>query len=255
MPASKPRLLLAEDDGDLLEALAEILSGEGYEVVAASSPQQALEILDTQVFHGIVTDAFARSGQGPLELPAALAARARPTPVGVLSGWSVPGSEVVARGLRFALLKPFDISEMLGRIAEMLGEPLDPQKSPEARLARDYFRTLEEKDWLGLVALCAPGVTYVLPGGSKFSATLEGREALREHAEKTFAVFREAKFDDLTIYATPGGVAARYLGSWSIPGGGRSRQAGTAILQIEGGQIQRVGVEMNQTLLERLAPA
>ena len=48
-------------------------------------------------------------------------------------------------------------------------------------------------------------------------------------------------------------MAVRYLGTWTS-GGVPAQQAGTAILRIEDGRIARIGVEMNQALLDRLAP-
>ena len=78
--------------------------------------------------------------------------------------------------------------------------------------------------------------------------------AFRRYSEETFAIFRNAKFRDRIYYQTPGGVAVRYLGCWTRDGV-PVRLAGSALLQIEGGRIQRIGVEMNQEMLDRVSPA
>ena len=251
MQASRPRILIADDDRDIREALCEILSDEGYETVEVGSAAAALDALDTQVFQAVVTDVFAGPREARLAQVDAIARRARPIPVGVISGWQVADEEVREHGLRFAMQKPFDISEFLVALAQMRGEPLDPQKNDAAARAIRYFEALENKDWDGLVALCSEDVRFEGPRSQEVE--LRGRDAFRRHAVETFTRFREARFKDFTCYATPGGIAVRYLGSW-IRSGGRVYLAGTALLRIEGGLIVRIGVVLNQTLLDRLAP-
>ena len=249
--ARTPHLLIADDEADLRESLGEILLDEGYSVTTVPSAEAALAAIDAQLFDAILTDAFVEADS--LDQVSAIVARARPTPVGMLSGWKVSDREVAALGLRFALHKPFDIAELLGRVAQMLGDPLDPAGHEAAAVARRYFQVLEEKDWGALAQVCAGNVRFAGPQGSRFSATLVGREAFLRHSKETFEIFRDAKFRELLIYQTPGGVAVRYLGSWTA-GGKPAQQAGTAVLRIEGGLIERIGVETNQALLDSLAP-
>ena len=135
----------------------------------------------------------------------------------------------------------------------MLGDPLDPGRHEAAGLARRYFAALEAKDWTALQARCSGSVRFAGPQGSRFSATLVGREAFLQHTRQTFEIFRDARFQDLVIYPTPEGVAVRYLGSWTA-GGKPAQLSGAAILRIEGGKIERVGVELNQALLDGIAP-
>lgn len=45
LDAGRSRILIVEDDSDLREALAQILSDEGYEVLGASHGQEALDSL------------------------------------------------------------------------------------------------------------------------------------------------------------------------------------------------------------------
>ena len=251
MEEGRPQILIADDEGDLVEALCEILRGEGYAATCVDSAAAALDALDAQVFGAVLTDAF--GGAPAYEKVAAIVARARPTPVGLLSGWKASDSEVARLGLRFALHKPFDIGDLLVRVAQMLGDPLHPDKHESAALARRYFEALGGKNWAELLSVCSGNVRFAGPQGSRFAATLVGKESFLLHTQQTFEVFRDAQFRDLVIYQTPGGVAVRYLGTWTA-GGHPARLAGTAILRIEGGLIERIGVEMNQSLLDRLAP-
>jgi CheY-like chemotaxis protein/ketosteroid isomerase-like protein len=254
VPDVRAKVLIADDEADLREALAEVLSGEGYQVTAVASAETALEMLDSQIFRAVLTDAFSVNRGRGLEQVDAIVQRARPTPVGLISGWPLGEDEPPKHGLRFAMLKPFDVGELLVQLAQALGDPLDPSRSEPAQVVHRYFAALGEKDWNALVSLCAEQVRFAGPQGSRFSAALVGREALRKHSQETFAVFRDAKFTELVCYQTPGGVAVRYLGTWTRDGV-PMQQAGTALLQVEGGRIQRIGVEMNQSLLDRLAPS
>jgi hypothetical protein len=130
----------------------------------------------------------------------------------------------------------------------------DLRESLDEILSVEGYRITGWKDWNALESLCAEQVRFAGPQGLRFSATLVGREALRKHSQETFAIFRDAKFRELVCYQTPGGVAVRYLGTWTRDGV-PVQQAGTALLQIESGRIQRIGVEMNRSLLDRLAPS
>ncbi len=246
MPDVHSKLLIADDEADLRESLAEI--------TAVASAAAALEMLDSQIFRAVLTDAFSVNRGRGLEQVDAIVQRARPTPVGLISGWPLGEGELQRHGLRFAMLKPFDIGDLLVQVAQMLGDPLDPSRSEPAQIAHRYFAALGEKDWDALESLCDELVRFAGPQGSRFSATLVGREALRKHSQETFAIFRDAKFRELVCYQTPGGVAVRYLGTWTRDGV-PVQQVGTALLQVESGRLQRIGVETNQTLLDRLAPS
>lgn len=251
MAPRSPHILLADDEPDLREALEEILHDEGYQVTAVASAGDLLEAIDAQLFDAVLTDAFAK--EQPLEQVSAIVARARPTPVALISGWKAPENEIRALGLRFALQKPFDIADLLLRVAQMLGDPLDPERDAAAALARRYFDALNEKHWGALAAVCARNVRFAGPQGSRFAATVVGRDAFLQHTQEVFQVFRDATFRDLVIYPTPEGVVVRYLGSWTAAGQ-PVQLAGMAILRIAEGEIERVGVELNPSLLARLTP-
>ena len=77
MPA--PRILIADDQPDVLEALRLLLKPEGYETVNASSPAAVLELLASRSFDGVIIDLnYTRdttSGAEGLELLAELQGR------------------------------------------------------------------------------------------------------------------------------------------------------------------------------------
>ena len=53
---STPRVLIADDQADVLEALRLLLKGEGYQIEAVTSPAAILGALDTREFDVILMD-------------------------------------------------------------------------------------------------------------------------------------------------------------------------------------------------------
>ncbi len=54
--SSSSRVLIADDQPDVLEALRLLLKGEGYRIEAVTSPAQVLEALETQDFDVLLID-------------------------------------------------------------------------------------------------------------------------------------------------------------------------------------------------------
>ncbi|MEO5896288.1 MAG: response regulator [Vicinamibacterales bacterium] len=66
MPHTTPvRILVADDQVDILDAFRLLLSDEGYEVVAARSPGEALERLEGQDFDVAILDLITRATPPP----------------------------------------------------------------------------------------------------------------------------------------------------------------------------------------------
>jgi len=117
MPA--PRILIADDQSDVLEALRLLLKPEGYETVTANSPAAVLERLSEKPFDGAIIDLnYTRdttSGVEGLDLLSELQARDPQLPVIVMTAW---GSldiavEAMRRGARDFIQKPWDNARLL----------------------------------------------------------------------------------------------------------------------------------------------
>ena len=72
-PAARaPRVLIADDQADVLEALRLLLKGEGYRIDSAGSPAAILDAIDADEFDAVLMDLnYARdttSGQEGLDL-------------------------------------------------------------------------------------------------------------------------------------------------------------------------------------------
>jgi DNA-binding NtrC family response regulator len=116
------RLLVADDDPDVLAALRLLLRGEGFAVTAASSPAAVLEAIEHQDFDAALLDLnYARdttSGTEGVELVARLRSLDPALPVIVMTAWgSVEGAVAAVRsGARDYLQKPWDNARLLATL-------------------------------------------------------------------------------------------------------------------------------------------
>ena len=116
---SPVRVLVADDQVDILNALRFLLSDEGYEVTEARSPAEALERLEAADFDLAILDLnYTRdttSGQEGLDLMERIKALDPTLPVLVVTAWSsVAGAvEAMRRGARDYIEKPWDDERLL----------------------------------------------------------------------------------------------------------------------------------------------
>ncbi len=109
-----PRLLIADDQPDVLEALRFLAKSEGYQAESVQSPAAVLEALETREFDAIVMDLnYTRdttSGQEGLDLLVRIQAIDSTLPVIVMTAWgSVElAVEAMRRGARDFIQKPWD---------------------------------------------------------------------------------------------------------------------------------------------------
>src|SRR6266576_2717764 len=114
-----PRILVADDQSDVLEALKLLLKGEGYDVEAVASPRGVLAALDKRDFDALLIDMnYARdttSGAEGMDLLARIQGLDAPPPVMVMTAWaSIDGAvEAMRRGARDFIEKPWDNRRLL----------------------------------------------------------------------------------------------------------------------------------------------
>src|SRR5262245_53184709 len=109
-----PRVLVADDDPDVLSALRMLLRSDGWDVSTATSPALALRATESADFDVALIDLnYARdttSGGEGLDLLERLRAADATLPVVVMTAWgSVEGAvAAVRRGARDYVQKPWD---------------------------------------------------------------------------------------------------------------------------------------------------
>jgi len=109
-----PSILIADDQGDVLEALRFLAKGEGYRSESATSPAAVIDALESRDFDVVLMDLnYARdttSGQEGLDLLNRIQALDAALPVVVMTAWgSVElAVEAMRRGARDFIQKPWD---------------------------------------------------------------------------------------------------------------------------------------------------
>jgi DNA-binding NtrC family response regulator len=113
------RLLIADDQQDVLEALRLLLKTEGYQIETVTSPQSVLGSIESREFDLVLIDLnYTRdttSGQEGLDLLTQLQQADSLLPVVVMTAWGSVGLAVEAmrRGARDFIQKPFDNERLL----------------------------------------------------------------------------------------------------------------------------------------------
>ena len=116
------RILVGDDQPDILEALRLLLKGAGYQNVLVDSPQALLRAARSEPFDLILMDLnYARdttSGEEGLDLLSSLEAQSNAAPIIVMTAWSNVdlAVEAMRRGACDFVQKPWDNARLLGAI-------------------------------------------------------------------------------------------------------------------------------------------
>ena len=140
MKTASPRILIADDQTDVLEALRLLLKAEGYVIESANSPQGIMGALEARDFDAVLMDLnYTRdttSGEEGLEIVSRIQSMDPTLPVIVMTAW---GSielavEAMRRGARDFAQKPWENPRLLAilRTQVELGRSLRKEQRLEA---------------------------------------------------------------------------------------------------------------------------
>jgi len=124
--ADAPRLLVADDQPDILEAVRMLARSNGFDVRSATSPAAVLALVEAEDFDVCLIDLnYARdttSGKEGFDLLARLRDLDPALPVVVMTAWgSIDGAvEAIRRGARDYLQKPWDNARLLATLRSQL---------------------------------------------------------------------------------------------------------------------------------------
>jgi sigma-B regulation protein RsbU (phosphoserine phosphatase) len=133
------RILIADDQPDVLRALRLLLKGHGYTTETVASPSDLLEALARGEFDLLLMDLnYARdttSGREGLDLLAQLKAMEGVPPIVVMTGWATVGIAVEAmqRGVTDFVEKPWTNTQLLEVLSKQIA--LGRERRESARLA------------------------------------------------------------------------------------------------------------------------
>jgi CheY-like chemotaxis protein len=109
-------VLLVEDNPDVLEITAYMLEDAGYEVVAANSCEQAMQVASVRADIGVIlTDLNLNEGMSGIEMAQAMHNDGLKCPLVVMSGEANPPENGFKAWMRY-LPKPFDRQALLKAI-------------------------------------------------------------------------------------------------------------------------------------------
>ena len=119
MATTPPRILIADDQPDVLNALRLLLKGQGYETEGVASPAELLRSLEAREFDLLLMDLnYARdttSGREGLDLLSHLKEREDAPAIVVMTGWATVGLAVEAMqyGVADFVEKPWTNTQLL----------------------------------------------------------------------------------------------------------------------------------------------
>ncbi|MEX2262210.1 MAG: sigma-54 dependent transcriptional regulator [Bryobacteraceae bacterium] len=179
--STAPRVLIADDQMDVIEALRLLLKSDGYQIDTASSPAAIVAALESQDFDVVVMDLnYARdttSGREGLDLLKRIQTLDSDLPIVVMTAWgSVEVAvEAMRRGARDFIQKPWDNARLMTVIRTQieLGRALRKGQRLEAenRLLRNDGRprllaeSAAMRPVLQLIANVGPSDANVLISG------------------------------------------------------------------------------------------
>ncbi|MGB2623717.1 MAG: SpoIIE family protein phosphatase [Candidatus Acidiferrum sp.] len=137
-----PRILIADDQPDVLNALLLLLKGHGYETETASSPAELLRVLAASEFDLLLMDLnYARdttSGREGLDLLSHLKENEEAPAIVVMTGWATVGLAVEAMqyGVADFVEKPWTNDRLLEILQKQIAVGRE-RRASRRRLARE----------------------------------------------------------------------------------------------------------------------
>jgi len=121
MSERAPVVLLVDDEERILSALRRTLRREGYELLTAQTPAQALAILDERPVDLVVSDQK-MPGLSGVDLLAQIGRRRPGIPRILLTGWpeEIPAARLREVGVHALLPKPWDDTELKSTLRKLL---------------------------------------------------------------------------------------------------------------------------------------
>ncbi len=117
----KPRVLVLDDDKNILLAFRDFLKGEGCAMIAAPTPREALVRLENEKFDLLITDLRLNLESGVTFIIHARRLQTK-TPIIVITGYpdTASESELKSYGVERVLLKPLELKELQDAVRHSL---------------------------------------------------------------------------------------------------------------------------------------
>jgi sigma-B regulation protein RsbU (phosphoserine phosphatase) len=147
-----PRILIADDQADLLDALRLLLKGEGIQLETARSPEEAIAAIGQRPFDLLLMDlnytGDTTSGTEGMDMLSRVQALDSSLPVVVMTGWgSVDlAVEIMRRGVRDFVQKPWDNEQLLTTLRNEIAAGRERrQRAADDQRELDEARRIQRK--------------------------------------------------------------------------------------------------------------
>jgi DNA-binding response OmpR family regulator len=119
--AAQAKILIVDDERDLVDAYVRLLERSGYRCVGAFDTNEAIQMIDAESPDLVITDLGLPDNSG-IEVIRRARAKSPVTPIIVMSGHNTPElyEAAQAAGANISLLKPVSIVELRRVIGEAL---------------------------------------------------------------------------------------------------------------------------------------
>ncbi len=128
----KRRILLVDDELAILLTLKAILEMNGFEVETASSGQEAVQKLDSAVFHMVITDMRMETETAGYDVIRAAKQKPSNPATAILTAFPSLGSDWKSKGAQSLLVKPVNTQDLLRQIEALLIAHEDQKRAAAA---------------------------------------------------------------------------------------------------------------------------
>jgi DNA-binding response OmpR family regulator len=116
----KRRILLVDDELPILLTLKAILEMHGFEVETASSAREAVQKLDGNTYHMVITDLRMEEATSGYDVIRAARLKAYDPATAILTAYPALGTDWHTQGAQSMLVKPVGTEDLLRQIEAML---------------------------------------------------------------------------------------------------------------------------------------
>jgi CheY-like chemotaxis protein len=126
-------VLVVDDDADVRDTIASILSVSGFTVTVAEGGRQALHLVERGLDPDLMVLDFSMPGMDGVEVAAAMRERLPDLPIVFVTGY---GEDEVLNGERWVLIKPFMATTLMNLLREVLDQSrhAPPEIRPPTRV-------------------------------------------------------------------------------------------------------------------------
>ena len=112
-------ILVVDDEDEVRDLLADILTENGHQVETASDGSQGIEMFKKNDYDLVFTD-LGMPGMSGWQVAEKIKNINRKTPVAIITGWNVElkESEMRERGVNLIVNKPFKVNQVLNLVQE-----------------------------------------------------------------------------------------------------------------------------------------